>query len=428
MKHSPGFTMLASALLLLSLAGSPVLARDGAKGKQEAQYPKATRVAPKLDLSSTKDQKNLQEGLNALNAGDAAKAEQYLQGILDSSKSKYAQAMALRGLAVLKYNAGDYPGATALIQRSLANGVLPNDDYFALEYMLAVTQQAGKEYQASLDTITKWRAAGKKETAESYAVEGNDEYRLGKYPEAIASIKKAQSLTDKPNPQWNEILMASYSESGQGDQLEKLAQQSLAANPDDPKVLNNAIVVLMQAKKYPEAIELMEKARARGGLKTEGTYLNLAKLYFNQGQSSDDPKPDALKAVAVLKDGMSKGVVASNASNYLLLGEAEYLAGNVEQAKQAYDKASPLATDGEVALQKANLLLTESQYGQAKSEIQQALSKGVKRKGVAYLILAECERGLKNKSGQIAALKMAAQEPDTAERAKASLKRLGAGK
>ncbi len=157
-------------------------------------------------------------------------------------------------------------------------------------------------------------------------------------------------------------------------------------------------------------------------------YLNLAKLYFNQGQSSDDPKPDALKAVAVLKDGMSKGVVMSSANNYLLLGEAEYLAGNVEQAKQAYDKARPLATDGEVALQEANLLLTESEYGQAKKMVQQAISKGVKRKGVAYLILAECERGLKSKSGQIAALKMAAQDPDTAERAKASLKRLGAGK
>ncbi len=198
-----------------------------------------------------KDQKNLQEGLNALNVGDSAKAEQYLQGILDNSKSKYAQAMALRGLAVVKYNAGDYPGAAALIQRALANGVLPNDDYFALEYMLAVTQQADKQYQASLDTIMKWRAEGKKETAESYAVQGNDEYRLGKYPEAIASIKKAQSLTDKPNPQWNEILMASYSESGQGDQVEKLAQQSLAANPNDPKVLNNAIAGVDAGEEIP---------------------------------------------------------------------------------------------------------------------------------------------------------------------------------
>jgi hypothetical protein len=90
--------------------------------------------------------------------------------IVDGSKSKYAQALALQGLATIKYQVDNDPkGAIALLQQSLANGVMPNDTYFQLEYMLAQFQVADEEYQPALDTITKWRAEGKKETANSYA-------------------------------------------------------------------------------------------------------------------------------------------------------------------------------------------------------------------------------------------------------------------
>jgi lipopolysaccharide biosynthesis regulator YciM len=312
MKHVHGFTTLASAALMLMLASSPVLAKDSpSKDKPEVQYPNATRVAPKLDLTSEKDQKNVNAGLDAVSANDKAKALQYLQPIVDGSKSKYAQALALQGLATIKYQVDNDPkGAIALLQQSLANGVMPNDTYFQLEYMLAQFQVADEEYQPALDTLTKWRAEGKKETANSYALEGNIDYRLGKFPEAITAIKKAQSLTDKPEASWNQILMASYSQSGQGDQAAQVAQQQLAANPNDPNALDNAVAVLMQANKNDEAIQVMEKARANGTLKTEANYVNLAKLYLIRAQSSNtDSKPDASKSAQVLEEGMGKGIV-----------------------------------------------------------------------------------------------------------------------
>jgi tetratricopeptide (TPR) repeat protein len=426
MKPIRAFTILACAAFVLGLASTPVLAKRADNAKQATEYPDSTRQAPKLDLTSEKEQKEIQEGLDAINKGDMATGQTTLQGVLDKSKSKYAQAIALRGLALIKYRAADYKGAIALLQKALANGVLPNDDYFAVEYMLAVSQQADGQYQASLDTISKWRADGKKETAESYAVEANDYYHLKKYPEAIAAVKKAKSLSSKPDPQWDQILMASYSASGQGSQLVQAAQQNLAAHPDDPEALNTAIQALQQAQKYPEAIKLMEDARAKGQLTGEANYVLLASLYYNQALSSDDPKPTANKAVATINEGISKGIMQADAKNEVLLGKAEYVAGNMTAARQAFDKALPLATDGEPALQIANLELTDGKYSQAKTMVNTAISKGVKQKGNAYLVLAEAERGLHNKAGQVAALKMAAQEPESAEHAKELLKKLGA--
>jgi hypothetical protein len=427
MKHVRGLTMLASAALLLTLASSPVLASDTAKSKPEVQYPNATRVAPKLDLTSEKEQKQLNEGLDAVSAGDKAKAEQILQPLVDGSKSKYVQALSLQGLATIKYNDGDYKGAIDLLQRSLANGVMPNDTYFQLEYMLAQFQLADEQYQPALDTVGKWRAEGKKETASSYALEGNADYRLGKYPEAIAAIKKAQSLTDKPEANWNQILMASYAESGQGDQAATVAEQNYAAHPDDPDALSNAVAVLMQAQKNAEAIQLMEKARASGTLKPESNYVNLAKLYLITAQSSDDPKPNAIKATQVLEEGMGKGVITSSADNEMLLGQAYEMADNVSKALDAYGKASSTATDGEAAMRAGQLLLSESKYSEARNMIQRSIDKGVKHKGSAYMLLAESERGLKNKPAAIAAMKMAAQQPETAEKANAWLKKANAG-
>ncbi len=429
MKHVRGLTVLASIALLLGVASSPAMARksDDAKPKKEVLYPNATRVEPKLDLTSEKDQKNLNEGLDAVNSGDKAKAQQMLQPIIDGSKSKYAQALALQGMASLHYNDGDYKGAISSLQRSLALGVMPNDTYFQLMYMLAQFQMADEQYQPALDTIAKWRAEGKKETADSYALQGNAEYRLGKYPEAIASINKAKSLTDKPQPTWDQILMASYAESGQDEKAAELAKNQLNSNPSDPNALNNAVAVLMQAHKYPEAIQMMEKARADGKLNKDTQYVNLAKLYLITGQESSDPAPNATKAQQVIEEGMSKGVVKPDAETYVLLGQSAEIANNLDKAIGYYNKAQPLATDGEAALRAGRLLLSENKYSQAKGLIQQAIGKGVKHKGTAYMLLAESERGLKNKPAAIDAMKKAAQDPETAAKAKDWLKKTGAG-
>ncbi|WP_407071436.1 MULTISPECIES: tetratricopeptide repeat protein [unclassified Rhodanobacter] len=429
MKHARGLTMLAGVALLLGVASSPALARksDDAKPKKEVLYPNATRVEPKLDLTSEKDQKNLNAGLDAVNEGDKAKAEQVLQPIIDGSKSKYAQALALQGMASLHYNDGDTKGAIASLQRSLALGVMPNDTYFQLMYMLAQFQMADEQYQPALDTITKWRAEGKKETADSYALEGNADYRLNKYPEAIAAITKAKSLTDKPQPTWDQILMASYSESGQNDKAAALAQSQLGANPDDPNALNNAVAVLTQAQKYPQAIQMLESARAAGKLTKDTQYVNLAKLYLITGQDSADPAPNATKAGQVLEEGISKGVVKADADTYVLLGQSAELANNTGKAIDYYNKAEPTATDGEPALRSGRLLLSENKYSQAKTLIQRGIDKGVKHKGTAYMLLAEAERGLKNKPGAIDAMKKAAQDPETAAKAKAWLQKSGAG-
>ena len=130
MKQGSFIKMALATAIALSLASGAAVARDTApKEKKEALYPNATRTEPKLDLKSEKDQKAINDGLDAANNGEKDKAMQLLQPLADGSgtSSKYAQALALQGIANMKYNDGDVKGAITTLKQALDIGVMPND-------------------------------------------------------------------------------------------------------------------------------------------------------------------------------------------------------------------------------------------------------------------------------------------------------------
>ena len=429
MKHA-SLKMLAGAAFALMLASTPALASDNSSSSDQKAaplYPNATRKEPKLDLTDAKEQKTLNEGIDAVAANDKDKATQLLQPLVDKSKSKYVQAMALQGLARIHATSNDLPGGIDLLKRSLDNGLLPNDAYFQLQYELATFYLLNQQYQPSIDTVEKWRAEGKKETPESYALEGEAYYRMQKYPESIAALKKAQSMTDKPDPRWTQLLMLDYNDSGQKDQAAALAKQEVNASPTDSTAFHNSLSLLIQSQKYPEALQLMEQGKANGMITTENDYVTMAKLYMNSAQQASDPAADSGKAVQVLQDGMTKGVVKPTADNYDLLGDASMIGGDTDAAAAAYKKAIPLATNGEPALKAGVALLTQNEYSAAKPLIQQAISKGVQHKGRAYMDLAQANIGLKDKAAAAEAVLEAKKDPETAAQASAWLQKAGVG-
>jgi tetratricopeptide (TPR) repeat protein len=415
MKHA-SLKMLAGAAFALMLASTPALASsDSSKGQQAAPlYPNATRTSPKPDLTDPKDEKALKDGLDAANSGDVAKATQLLQPVVDSSKSKYAQAKALEGLAVAHAKNNDLKPAIDMLQRAVALNSLPNDDYFLLQLQLANYYLVGQQYQAAVDTLEKWRTDGRADTAESHGWEGEAYLELKQYPQAIAQLKQAQSMTDKPDPNWNEALLQAYNDSGQKDLAAQVAQKQMAANASDPVAFENSVNLLVQG-------------RSQGLLKDQQEYVMLAKLYMIHGQSADDPKPDSDKATAVLQEGMSKGIVPSNSENNELLGDAAFNGGDYEAASAAYKKALPDAKTGDVYVKAGLAMLEQNDFAGAKTAIQQGIDKGVQHKGRAYMDLANANIGLKNKVAAVDAVMDAQKDPETAAQAKAWLQKAGVG-
>ncbi|MFK2931533.1 tetratricopeptide repeat protein [Dyella agri] len=419
--------MLAGAALAFTIAAAPVHAADSSK-KQSSEYPNTTRAEPKLDLKSEKDQKALQDAGEAFNNGDMAKAAQLLQPVIDKSDSKYAKAYAQYLMGNITFKNGDTKGAIAQFKSSLDNGVLPNDTYFNEMFTLAQVLAADEQYQASLDTVAKWRDQGKKETADSYGVQGLDDYNLQKYPEAIAAIQKAKSLTDKPQNSWNQILMASYADSGQGADAAKMAQSEYEKNPTDSGLMHNAGAILLQQQDYAGAIKVLEEGRTNGAMKDEADWILLVKAYLLQAQNGGDTKAGGAKALAVFDDGTAKGVIKPSAANYKLAGDAAMIGENDAKAIGYYQKGAGLASDGELDVALGKVYFQDQKFAEAKKYLTQGLGKGVQHKGQAYMVLAEADREMKDKPGAITAMMEAAKDPDTAAKAKEWLRKAGVGK
>ncbi|MHB1283917.1 MAG: tetratricopeptide repeat protein, partial [Metallibacterium scheffleri] len=137
-------------LLLLVLALTAVGAASARDDKNAPEYPNTKREQPKNDLRSEREQRMLQAGFNALNNNDDAKATDELNKVLKDSSSKYAKAMALRGLAQVQMNAGNNKAAVPLLQQSLDLNSLPNNDYFNTMLTIAQLQAQDEQWQPAL--------------------------------------------------------------------------------------------------------------------------------------------------------------------------------------------------------------------------------------------------------------------------------------
>jgi tetratricopeptide (TPR) repeat protein len=304
-------------------------------------YPNATRQEPKITPPGEKESAALNEGGNAVNSGDAATAQKDLQPIADGSENIYAKAKALSGLALLKYNSGDTKGAIVLEKQAVDLNALPNDEYFPTLYALAQMYVADENYAQALTELDQWIQQSGKPSADAYALKGNVLYRLEKYPEAVAAIQKAKSMTDQPKDAWDQILIASYTAMDQYAQAGKVAEAALAKDPNNPKLLMNTVSIYNNAHEYDKALALLERARASGQLTDETSYVNMAKLYYNVALDSSteaSAHSNARKAAGVLEEGMTKGIVKPSTDTYKLLGDAYALAGDTGKANAAYDK------------------------------------------------------------------------------------------
>lgn len=413
-------SLLCICVVLMLVATAP----GAIAKKHDSRYPNATRSEPKNDLRSRSDQHKLQEGLDALNAGEDAKAQELLQKVLDSSKSKYAQGIALQGLANVKFNDQDYKGAIAYYQQLLKLNSVPNDAYFDSMYNMANGYLADGNYQAALDQLKTWREQGKTETADSYALEGNIYYRMDKYAQAIAAIKKAQSMTDKPKEGWQSILMASYAATGQSSEAAEVVTEQLAKDPTNKKLAHNAMVVYMQSDQTDKALALLDREQKTGMITDEDDYVSAAKFYASFSQNNAKPEL-AVTGAQLLQQGFDKKVVKPSAENYKLLGDSYMIGEKEDLALAAYAKASPLASNGDIDYRRAEVLGSQQKWPESKSVLQKAISRGVTHPGKANLLLGKLNIALHDKTAARAAFHKAEKDADTRSEAAAQLRKLG---
>lgn len=419
MNFTPLIKTLFLILALSLVAAAPADAQRNKRGQKAAEkvqlFPDATRTEPAAK-AAPRMQRDMDKLMKAYEAEKFSEVIQVGESIgANKNAGAYEKSWAYQLIGIAKGELNDYPGAIEAYKKSLEANGLDNNAHYQIMLQLGQLQYQDDRFDDALATLDRLLAETRKEDPQTLALKGGILYQTERYDEAATALKRAIELSDKTHDNWVQMLLASYINAEKFDQATTLGEDLLAKNPDDARLLFNVATMYAQNDQYEKATALLETGRSRGLLDERG-YRQLYALYSNMEGAEG-------KAITVINDGLAKGLLQPGVDVYTALGQAYYFTDQIPQAIDAYQKGVPLASDGEMALNLSRLLSNEERYAESKKMAQDALAKGLRRPGDAWVIIGRAEHGLGNRAGLIAAYREAAKFPETRQTAEEWLKK-----
>ncbi len=399
MKLRNSKTTLLSLALVAAFCGGAVLdanaARRGEQKKEEVLYPDATRQEPEAKGSpkvQTKLNKLIEAYNKALEQEDEAKANAgYTTArtladeiIANGSANAYDKALAAQIASQAALNTDDEAAAEGYLKQAVDANALGNNQHFQLMLQLAQLQLQKDDYTNGFATLDKYLAESKSKRPADFAFKGQYLYQADRFAECIPPLKQAIETSTNPEDKvdnWTQILMVCYQEAGQLAEAVKVAEQLAAKSPNDKRAQMNLASIYLNSEQEAKAAAVLEKLRAAGLMTEEKDYRQLYLTYANmEGKEKD--------VIAVVNEGLQKGIVKPDYQTYLALAQAYYYSEQIPQAIEAWQKAAPLSKDGETYLNLARVLWQEGRIPEAKVAARAALDKGLKKPDDAKKIIA----------------------------------------
>lgn len=392
-------TTLLSLALVAAFCGGAVLdanaARRGEQKKEEVLFPDTTRQEPEAKGSPkvlTKLNKLIEAYNKALEQEDEAKATGgYTTArtladeiIANGASNAYDKALAAQIASQAALNTDDEAAAEGYLKQAIDANALGNNQHFQLMLQLAQLQLQKDDYTNGFATLDKYLAESKSKRPADFAFKGQYLYQADRFAECIPPLKQAIETSTNPEDKvdnWTQILMVCYQEAGQLAEAVKVAEQLAAKSPNDKRAQMNLASIYLNAEQEAKAAAVLEKLRAAGLMTEEKDYRQLYLTYANmEGKEKD--------VIAVVNEGLQKGIVKPDYQTYLALAQAYYYSEQIPQAIEAWQKAAPLSKDGETYLNLARVLWQEGRIPEAKVAARAALDKGLKKPDDAKKIIA----------------------------------------
>lgn len=415
-------TFIKATFLFLALGlflAEPADAQRGRRGsdapKKEVLYPNATRTEPKIK-QSPRLQRDVQK---LVKAHEEEKYDEVISGgeslAANKAAGAYERALAYQLIGIAKAEKDDYPGAIDAYQKAFEADGLENNGHYQMLLQVGQLQYQEDLFEQANATLDRYLRETRKEDPQVLALKGGVLYQLERYEESATILKRAIAASETPSENWTQMLLATYINQEKFEEATALGETLLARNPDDARQIFNLAAMYAQAEQFDSATATLDNARTRGLLDERG-YRQLYALYLNMDNKE-------AQAIAVIEDGLAKKVLTPNAEVYTALGQAYYFSDKPNEAIEAYRQSLPYAKDGENALNLARVLSNEERYAESRKYAQEAIAKGLRRPGDAWIVIGRAEHGLGNRAGLISAYREAAKYPETKQTAEEWLKK-----
>lgn len=384
-----------------------------------AKYPNAIRPEP-ASKSSTKIPKEWRILIGLSEKQDESESIiQAAEAVIQHQKANAFEKSAAAQIAgYARISSDDYQQAIDYLQKAIEFGGLSNNVHFDLILTIAQLQLGEEQYEVAVKTVDRFLTESKSDNPKAYALRGNGNYRLEKYDAAIADLKKSVELDPNGDKSVVQMLMSSYMESDKPQEAIQYAKSLIETNPGDKAARMNLANLYVMADQPEKAGGVFDGLKAQNMIADTKDYEFAYKLLANiPGREND--------AAEIINQGLAGGKLQASEPLYSYLGQTYYFADQIPKAIDAWKKADELANDGEAALNLSKVLSQEGDDAGSKKYANIALSRGVKKKGDAYLVLARAEGQLNNRAAMIGAYREAAKFPESRETANKMLKQAG---
>jgi tetratricopeptide (TPR) repeat protein len=414
--------LLGLAVLTATLSAVPVDAqmprdardRERSSGRADAPaalFPDATRTVEGAEAS-----RGLQRQLNAMiealnDNDDPAKARELADAILANEKANaYEKSLAAQVAAAAAGETDDIPASITYMERVLTENGLDNEAHYSTMQNLAINYLSNEQSDKAIALLTRLIDETKTTNPDFVFALAGAHYESEQYPQAIEGVKRAIALAPTPKPEWLRLLASAYTETDQPAEAAKALEQLVAQSPDDKRLILALASAYIDLEQEDKAVATIESARSRGLLTEARDYQNLYALYFNMDGKEKE-------VIAVINEGLAKGILKRDLSTLGALAQAAYFAEDMALSIATYKEAAALDPKGETGLNYAKVLSAEARDAEARDAAKAALAKGVAKPGEAWMVIARSENELGNTAAVRAALNEAAKHAETREQA-----------
>jgi len=375
------------SLAIIGLLGSASFDAQAQRGDRrgaaeaEVRYPEAARQQP-TGRGAPRLQARMKKLVDAYDKDDFAAVRTQADELMAADNATpYDKAVAAQLASQAAYNDDDTPATIAYINQALELNALDNNTHYQLMYMLAGLHLQEEQYDQGLATLDRYFDETKSQKPEELVLRGQGLYQAERYAEAIPVLKQAIEASPEPRDNWQQLLMSAYAEVGQTGEALQMAEQIASRAPDDKRAQMNLASVYLQADNFDQAAVVLERLRASGKLDEERDYRQLYSTYANiDGKERE--------VISVINEGIEKGLLKLDHQTYLALAQSYYYSDQTAPAIEAWQKAAPLAQNGETYLNLAKVLWQEDRLPEAKTAARAALDKGLRNPEEARKIIA----------------------------------------
>lgn len=289
----------------------------------------------------------------------------------------YDTAVVQQTLGYVYHNLGQQKRAAEAFKHALQQNALPPDVVHQLQYNLVQLLIASDAFDEALTYLDRWLDREPSLGVEGLKLAATAYYQAKQCTKAIPYLREILAQHEKPEDQWQQILLACYYESSQYLEAAQVLERIVGRYPGDKRYWRQLAAAYQQAGDDRRALATLTLAYEQAMLDQQAT-IELAQMYSYLQMPYE--------AARLLETEVKAGRMKETQANLQALADAWILAHEKQKAALVLEQMGHIGGSASAYFKLGQLLIEMERWDQAVKALDSALSAGLPKVGAARLL------------------------------------------